>query len=165
MAPQVVSVSVSASVTVSGRGIRNAKRKQPKTRSAVSILFSLTRSFAPHASTGPRLCTARLSFTMDDKTRESTPERLAVSEKRKDRRDRKKVKQQAQANPQPAPQQQPNNGRFLARPWINLPEIDEALVKDRVWVMSWNVCPIVPGRYLSKLSLGSSCWHNLSSVR
>lgn len=90
---------------------------------------------------------------MDDKTQELAPERFAVSEKRKERREQKKLKKQAQENSQPAMQQP---ARFLVRPWINLPEVDEALTKDRVRVMTWNVCPIVSRRSQSKLNLRSS---------
>ena len=86
---------------------------------------------------------------MDDKSaRELTPEQLAVSQKRKERREQKKHKKEAQEKHQSAPQQQPV--RFLVRSWINLPEVDEALTKDRVRVMTWNVRPIVSRRSLSK---------------
>ena len=94
---------------------------------------------------------------MENETHELTPEQPAVSEKRKERRDRRERKKQPKANPQPAPPQQQDKGRFLARPWINLPEADEVLTKDRVRVMTWNVCPIVSGRSQSKLNLRSSC--------
>jgi len=94
---------------------------------------------------------------MEGEAREPTPERLVVSEERKERRERKKLKQQAKVKPQPAPEQQLGNSAFLVRPWINLPEVDVALVKGRVRVMTWNVCPISSGRFQSKFNLRSSC--------
>ena len=94
---------------------------------------------------------------MEDETREPSPEQLAVSDKRKERKERKKLKQQAKVKPQSVPEQQLGNSAFLVRPWINLPEVDEALIKSRVRVMTWNVCPISSGRSQSKLNSRSSC--------
>jgi len=106
--------------------------------------FSLTRLFVPRASARPRIYRVRLSLVMEDETREPTPERLAVSEKRKERREQKKLKQQAKVKSQPAPEQQQGNSAFLVRPWISLPQVDGAQVKGSVRVMTWNVCPICP---------------------
>jgi len=119
--------------------MRNRDRKQPKT---TPTLFSLFRFFTPRASAWPRICRARLPLVMDDEAREPTPERPALSEKRKERKERKKLKQQAKVKPQPAPEQ-PGNSAFLARPWISLPEVNGALTKGRVRVMTWNVCPFL----------------------
>jgi len=92
---------------------------------------------------------------MDNETQESIPEKLAQTERRKGQGRRKKLKQQAlQDKPPPPPQ--PDNSHFLARPWINLPTVNEALVQHRVRVMTWNVRPIASGRSESKLILGPS---------
>lgn len=77
---------------------------------------------------------------------EPTPEEVAQSEKRKERKQRKgrkKLEQEAQQNNPPPPR--PDNSNFLARPWIKLPEVNEALIQSRVRVMTWNVCPIMSG--------------------
>ena len=116
--------------------------KQPKTRSA---LFSLVRSFAPRSSARSRICTARVLLTMDDKPPEPTPEQLALSEKQRERNERKKLKQRSKVKPKPAPQQPLENSRFLARPWISLPEVEGVLAKGRVRVMTWNVRPPFQG--------------------
>lgn len=93
---------------------------------------------------------------MDNETQESIPEKLAQSERRRGQGRRKKLKQQAlQDKPPPPPQ--PDNSRFLARPWINLPAVNEALVQHRVRVMTWNVCPIASGCSELKLIPKPSC--------
>lgn len=74
---------------------------------------------------------------MDTDTPELTPEGLAQSEKRKERRERKKLKYEAKRNKPPPPP--PANTRFLARPWIKLPEVDETQIQCRVRVMTWNL--------------------------
>lgn len=89
---------------------------------------------------------------MDNETQELTKE-LAQSEKRKQWRERKKLKQQTLRDKPPPP---PDNSRFLARPWINLPAVDKVPAQHRVRVMTWNVCTIFSGRPQSKLNLKSS---------
>jgi len=90
---------------------------------------------------------------MENDTREPTPEQLEQREEWKEREQLEK----AQQTSKPAPQRQLDNSRFLARPWINLPEVNEAPAKDRVRVMTWNVCPTVSGCYQPKLNIGFSC--------
>lgn len=82
---------------------------------------------------------------MENETQELAPEQLAQSGTRKEWRERKKLKQQALRD-KPPPPPQPDNSRFLARPWISLPAVNEALVQHRVRVMTWNVCAVVFGR-------------------
>ena len=128
-------------------------RKQPKT--ILSLPRSpLARLFAPRLA---RTLTARLSLAMDDKARELTPEEFALSEKRRERKERKEQREQAPKNHKPAPQQQPGNSRFLARPWIKLPEANEVSTEDRVRVMTWNVRFIASRHSQLKLNLRSSC--------
>jgi len=76
---------------------------------------------------------------MDNEAQELTPEELAQSEKRKERKEQKKFKQKALRNKRPPPPPQPDNSRFLARPWINLPEVNETRTQHRVRVLTWNV--------------------------
>jgi hypothetical protein len=137
---------MSTSVTVSGRGMRIRDRSQTD-----SILFSLTRSFTLRAPARSRICTASLSFPMDSGAHETTPEDPAQSEKRKTRRERKKPKHEAQLNEPTSPQ--PDNSYFLTRPWINLPEVNEAPIKHRARVMTWNVCPIIARHHGPNLNL------------
>ncbi|KAF9650046.1 Endonuclease/exonuclease/phosphatase [Thelephora ganbajun] len=68
---------------------------------------------------------------MDNEAHGPTPEELAQSEKQKERREALRNK--------PPPPPQSDNSRFLARPWINLPEVNETLIQHRVRVMTWNV--------------------------
>lgn len=141
--------------------------KQPRTSltNSVSTLFSLTHSFALPAFARSRIFTARLSLAMNTGTSEFTPEELAQSEKLVQRiRGRKKPKHEAKLN-KPTPPPQPENSRFLARPWITFPEVSETLVRHRVRVMTWNVCPNVSPCSKSELNTKSSCWPNASFVR
>jgi hypothetical protein len=80
---------------------------------------------------------------MDNETQELTPEEPARSEKRKGQSGRKKLKQQALRDKPPP--LQPENSRFLARPWINLPPVNDAPAQHRVRVMTWNVCAVFLG--------------------
>lgn len=127
----------STSVTVSGREMRIRDRdgKQPKTSlsNSISVLFSPARLFIPRVSTASRVCTTDLFLAMATKTPESTPEAVAQSKKR---RERKKLGHEVQRNDPPP---RPNNSSFLARPWIELPEANETLIQHRVRVMTWNV--------------------------
>lgn len=74
----------------------------------------------------------------DTGTPELTPEELAQAERRNQRRERKKLKQDALRS-KPAPPPQPDNSRFLVRPWIKLPEVNGAPIQHRVRVMTWNL--------------------------
>ena len=75
---------------------------------------------------------------MDNRTQELSKEDLAQSEKRKERKERKKLKKEATRNKPPLPPHL-DNSRFLARPWIALPEVNETLVQHKARVMTWNV--------------------------
>ncbi|KAF9787345.1 Endonuclease/exonuclease/phosphatase [Thelephora terrestris] len=74
---------------------------------------------------------------MDSGAHETTPEELTQPEKRKTRGERKKPKHEAQLKEPTSPQ--PDNSYFLTRPWINLPEVNEAPIKHRARVMTWNL--------------------------
>ena len=81
---------------------------------------------------------------MDNETQELTPDELAQSEKRKEQNERKQLKKQALRDKPPKSGSnrflnRNRNSRFLARPWITLPEVDETLTQHRVRVMTWNV--------------------------
>jgi len=117
--------------------------KQPKTSQSNSVFapLLLARLFPPRALAGSRIITVARLSPMDTETPQSTPEEVGQAGKRQGRRERKKLKHEAQRN-KPAPP--PENSRFLARPWIKLPEINDAHIQHKVRVMTWNVCPAVP---------------------